>query len=142
MLSRRLIGAVAALVVVSAAAVWLWTDRLTADEVRFVGMWRLGPPVNGLVVTLKLDRRHRCTHEFMHTESGRWWVRDGRIFMDFEPSPVRRSLRPLFERVGIAVRPVGSLSVADFDFGEDATDRAAVTSASLRSKRRPETLEW
>jgi hypothetical protein len=44
--------------------------------------------------------------------------------MDYEPSSGRRSLRPVLARVGITVQPVGSLGVADFDFGGDATDRA------------------
>jgi hypothetical protein len=98
---------------------WLSFNRLTPDEQRLVGTWRLGPR-RPAFITLTLAADHRCERAARYTwgtdtTPGRWWAQDGRIFIDLEPNPVKRALRPVLVRIGLPVTPVGSTAATDFD---------------------------
>jgi hypothetical protein len=121
------------LVAVLIGAVRVWPQRLSPDEEAFVGTWCILPrDSSDDVVTLRLGRDHRCIHSnYWIIEVGRWYVTDGRLYMDYEPSAIRRAFRPVLDRAGIAVRPVGSLDKADFNFsGKASADRGYVRVAA------------
>jgi hypothetical protein len=117
---RRMLLAAALLIAVLSTAFWFWPAELTAEEEPYVGVWRWKKPRFG---TLTFLRDHRCVRQvpmrFPNVSSGRWWVRDGRIFLDFEPNPIWRALRPLLTRLNVPIAPVGSTTTADFDLVGD-----------------------
>jgi hypothetical protein len=92
-------------------------NRPTAEERPFVGTWRLRPGSRGYA-TLTLSANHQCVRRVPAGDpsesTGRWWVRDGTIFLDFEPNPIRRAFRPLLEWLRLPVYAIGSTSTADF----------------------------
>ncbi|HEY1380467.1 MAG TPA: hypothetical protein VGF55_26945 [Gemmataceae bacterium] len=126
---RRLVVVVGVLALVAAGAWWLSVDRLTTDEQRLLGVWHSRLPLPP-VMTLTLTADHRCeVSSYPNVASGRWWVRDATVFLDMEPSPARRSVRPLLDRVGVMVVPVLSLRAADFDLDGTNGHRAHWTRA-------------
>src|SRR6476646_4316445 len=103
MTRRRLILAIVA-TVLCGVAWWLSLDRLSAEERLLVGTWSLGPKARWQFWP---DRRHAYggiqpsgAGEMTESE-GRWFVRDGAVVFDPEPSGLRRSLRPVFSRLGL-----------------------------------------
>jgi hypothetical protein len=120
---RRLVVVACLAVIALAAASRLSLDRLSAEERAFVGVWQFAPygvPARGdaifLVgdrgfwphtIVLAADRTYRVRGEGQEPDPAprRWSVRGGRLVVDHEPSPLRRLLRPLATRVGLAVGP-------------------------------------
>jgi hypothetical protein len=135
MTRRRFLVVAAAAVFAGSAACWLYSDRLTVEEEAFVGEWLLRETygcVNDGPITLKLDRGHDCARFGKDVPSyaatGRWWVRDGHVCLDFEPSGFRRVLRPLMDRFGFAVASVEQMDADNFDFrGTDRTRFVRIT---------------
>src|SRR4029079_11385448 len=111
---RRPIFAIVAAVLVGMAW-WLSLDRLSAEERLLVGTWNLAPNTRW---RFGPDHRHaygRSAVEMTESE-GRWFVRDGAIVFDPEPSELWRSLRPAFRRPGLpdnlpVVAPYGLVSI-------------------------------
>jgi hypothetical protein len=101
-----------------------WPERLTAEEQPFVGTWRLRAARGG-TLTLTFMANHRCVRRTPAVDpieaetSGRWWVRDERIFLDLESNPVSRAFRPLMARLGLPVYDVGSTVTDAFDLAGD-----------------------
>jgi hypothetical protein len=105
MTRRRLILAVCVAAVALGAAWWLFTDRLTAEEQRLVGTWKIAPsPLDGSATwVFGPDRRsYLCLRGQGDREdadeivmSGRWSKRDGVIIVDGEDNSARRVLRPV-----------------------------------------------
>jgi hypothetical protein len=136
---RRLLMTVASLVAVTCAVIWLGSDRLTAEEQPLVGTWRQHPVRRWLSET-RFAPDHRFTQRFYLPDvrsfesTGRWWMRDGQVFMDFEPNPIRRSLRPFLERAGFEVRLLQVCEIADFKtdwpFGQDVFECVGAESAA------------
>jgi hypothetical protein len=112
-MTRRRLVLVAALAVVALGAAWcLSVDRLTAEERRLVGMWRQPDcPVSPEVVVLFFDsdRQFYVAELRLPRRSGSlpavWSVGDGGVVIDPEPSRLRRALRPILTRLGVAVKP-------------------------------------
>jgi hypothetical protein len=123
---RRATLIIVALAAALGTAWWLFIDRLTPYEQRMVGTWRLRQ--RPIFLSLTLSNDHRCSRTARYPSgvsvtSGRWWVRGDQVFLDLEPSFVRRTLRPLLDRLGVSVLPVGSADTSDFDV--DATNERA-----------------
>jgi hypothetical protein len=118
MTRRRLLAMIGIAGLLAGLAWWFWPDRLAAEERPFVGVWTFRQ--SGLLSTLTLTDDHRCIIHVVGIEtpegSGRWWVRDGKFFEDYEPNSVRRALRPLLERLGLRLNPAGSTDSSMFDF--------------------------
>ncbi len=125
---RRLVLAVVVLALVVAVAAW-WSsaDGLTAEERRLVGTWVAGhhPAFGAEVYDLRPDRRWR--HRYAGADGGRdgprWSVRGGRLVLDFEPSPVRRALRPA-ELVGFRFLPAPAFRLVSVSADELQVERA------------------
>jgi hypothetical protein len=137
MARRRIILAACVAVVALGTAWWWYADRLTPEEERLVGTWQLQhveqvsvPPT----VSFGRDRRWawtlRTTTGMRSTITGRWSVRDGRVYLDQEPNPIRRMFRPLLGRLKITVAPVGDYSMTAFDFDGTATYRTTFARAA------------
>jgi hypothetical protein len=112
MTRRRLILAACVAVVALGAAWWLYGDGLTAEERRLVGTWRnLDSRTGEWVGTMTFLPDH--THVYVPrsgqprpgSRSHLWHIRDGAIVFDYEPSAIRRLLRPLAPRLGLSVGP-------------------------------------
>ena len=111
-----LIAVTVILLVGGLSAALLWPDRVTAEERPFVGVWTFRQ--GGLLCTITLTADHQCIIRDPNNDTlgaGRWWVRDGQFFEDYEPSSVRRVLRPLARTLGLTVRPAGSAESTVFD---------------------------
>jgi hypothetical protein len=46
-------------------------------------------------------------------QSGRWWFKNGTLTLDQEPSPIRRSLRPILLRAGMSVQAIAYIQQAE-----------------------------
>ncbi len=101
---------VAGAAVVLGAAWWLSYDRLSAEEQLLVGRWTYEDwQEKGLTRTAEFrpDRWCACPTDPAPRGAPCWWsVRDGAVVFDFEPSRLRRALRPLASLLGLSVRPV------------------------------------
>ncbi|HEY1376815.1 MAG TPA: hypothetical protein VGF55_08470 [Gemmataceae bacterium] len=109
MTRRRLVLVVAAAAVVAGAGWWLSLDRLSAEERPLVGTWAyedwdkpgvmrtavFGPDRVCVCPTDAAPRGDRCS----------WSVRGGAVVFDYEPSRLRRLLRPVAPLLGLAVKP-------------------------------------
>ena len=84
------------------AAWWLLSDGLSAEERRLVGTWRYrktanGPLSGGLV--LLPDGQFRTPIG----GPGWWYVWDGDLVLDHEPSQLKRAVRPVLSYLGLPV---------------------------------------
>jgi hypothetical protein len=109
MTRRRLILAVCVAAVIFGVAWWLSLDRLSAEEQPLVGTWAyedwLAPGVTR-VAEFRSDRGCLCPTDASPRGSPcRWSVRGGAIVFDYEPSGLRRALRPVAPLLGLAARP-------------------------------------
>jgi hypothetical protein len=114
---RRLVTVAAVAALAAGLAWWLWPDRLSTVEQPFVGVWRLRGANQDLTFTLAADHRmHMPAGAIGPTETtGGWWVRNGKAYFDYEPSPLRRAFRPLCTRLGMPLGPVLDSDPAAFD---------------------------
>jgi hypothetical protein len=115
--------AVVAVVAVTGTAVWFWPHPLTKDEEPFVGTWTMW--ITPKAGTITLLTNHRLVARFGNgpmasLDSGAWWVRDGDVFLDYDPNPVRRTLRPVLERVGVGQSPILIFHSDEFYLGKDS----------------------
>jgi hypothetical protein len=118
---RRLLLVVLILLGVSGVFPLLRKDLLTAEEARYVGRWEMDHR-SELALSLRPDHSCSCSIPgmvFGSDTAGRWWVRDGNVFLDFEPNPIYRGLRPLLTRLGLPVRMVLHVDTSEFGFGPD-----------------------
>jgi hypothetical protein len=125
MARRRLVIGVLVLAALSVEVfLSLNLSGLTAEERRLVGVWRtpMSTETPETVVTVFTADGRAYSAELRDlkptSESvGWWWIRDGRIIMEYEPSAVRRALRPALARMRVKVqgqpRPVGLEWVSD-----------------------------
>ncbi len=109
---RQLVVAVGTVALVAAGGWWLSLDRLSAEERRLVGTWQQSDPRTGewwVRMVLAPDRRvWLCSPDepdVLHLAQPGWAVRGGSFSGNDEPNPVRRVLRPLARRLGLAAYP-------------------------------------
>jgi hypothetical protein len=133
---RRAIHGVLLLAAV-AAAWWLLSDGLTAEERRLVGAWRRHDESVGsfgmYVLTLDPDRTARMTALGMPWRAEvppyDWDVKGGVIVVEPEPNFIRRAVRPVAGLTGVRVRAAGRATLEwqsddEMDFVGAAGDRA------------------
>lgn len=109
MTRRRFILAACAVVVALGATWWLSAERLTAEEQRLVGTWRLTPdPIEGHGIwTLKADHTYDLRRwssrigQLGYDASGRWNLRGGAIVLEGEPDAIRRVVQRLLSVAGL-----------------------------------------
>jgi hypothetical protein len=114
---RRRLILVAALLLLFCGLFVSWPDTLADEEQALVGTWQTREGCDGWSLTFTAN--HKClrhTPRSYPTQStGRWWVSGGQVFLDFEPNPLRRALRPLLIRLGLPVTSVGSTDKEFFE---------------------------
>jgi hypothetical protein len=110
MARRRLVVVIAVAALAVGAAWWVFSDRLSAEERWLVGMWRQPDcPVSPEIVVsfFDSDRQFYVAALREPRRSGSppacWSIRDGTVVIDPEPSRLRRALRPILPRLGVAV---------------------------------------
>src|SRR2546430_854522 len=118
----RLVLAVIAMAVV-AVAWWASGDGLSADEERLVGTWIPRTPRWENDDTMRLARDRSCAYvnpngsiktylggdgsRIRAYPPARWYAYGGVLVIDYEMNSFRRALRPVADRIGLAVRPMG-----------------------------------
>ncbi|HEY1381365.1 MAG TPA: hypothetical protein VGF55_31480 [Gemmataceae bacterium] len=114
---RRLFVVAASTLLALGLVWWVFSDPLSADERALVGAWRLKTPTAGRDSLLVFRADRTCTWttwagpgraRATAVEVARWSVRGGRLVLDYEPNMARRLLRPIGDRIGVDVQPVGS----------------------------------
>jgi hypothetical protein len=118
-MTRRPVILVAFTALVGGLAWMSSSSYLTPEERALVRTWRFGLR-RPAFITLTFAADHRCERAARYPwgtdiTPGRWWARDGRVFLDLEPNPIKRGLRPVLVRLGLSVTPVGSTAATDFD---------------------------
>jgi hypothetical protein len=114
MTRRRFILAAYSAAVVLGAAWWVFSNGLTAEERSLVGTWRINSAsAMGDRIEFKSDRTCEWNAHTSHERNGAassysacWSIQDGRLFLDYEPNPFRRSLRPLGRRIEVTSAPL------------------------------------
>jgi len=109
MTRRRLILAIVAAVLFGVAW-WLSLYRLSAKERLLVGTWISGPNSGSGSSRWHFWPDRRCAYGrsqpgravAMVEWGGRWFIRDGVVVFDGEPSAVLRTVRPGLRRLGLA----------------------------------------
>ena len=116
MFFRRLCLAAALLLLISGIFVF-WSYQLTAEEQAYVGTWHFRLSCDPW--SLKFAADHRCIRHCPGGDpagsTGLWWVRNGTIYLDFEPNPLRRAFRPLLVRLGLPAISEGFVDKAEFE---------------------------
>jgi hypothetical protein len=110
---RRLIVVLVALALLAGWVSWhMSADRLSTEEQRLVGTWRISdyrPDRPVVVFCVAANRRYEMWldryGERTDRRCGIWYMAGGELVIDLEMSPVRRALRPVgrFVRVRSAV---------------------------------------
>src|SRR5215207_4300501 len=103
---RRLIVVATVAGLALGAAWWLLDDRLSAEERRLVGAWRTRNPPPGTtdLIVFHPDRRCFSGPPNLRDPSAlpcHWYLRNGLLVIDHEPSGLRRAVRPVFIRFGL-----------------------------------------
>jgi hypothetical protein len=88
---------------------WLSLDRLSAEERLLVGTWTFNGKSGTGRSHMYLGADRRCAFPWFepHVGSslsewwGRWFVRNGLIVFDGEPSAVSRAFRPVVRAIGL-----------------------------------------
>jgi hypothetical protein len=116
-MTRRRLALAAALLLLICSPIVFRPDSLTTEEECFVGAWRTRDVRYVWSFTLAADHRVYFDEGAIIPLGGvgRWWVRNGMLYIDCEPDPVRRTLRPLLNRIGVSVIPVRAVDTANFD---------------------------
>ncbi|HEY1375407.1 MAG TPA: hypothetical protein VGF55_01355 [Gemmataceae bacterium] len=114
---RRRLAVVVGLLalVVAGAAWWLFSPALSANERALVGTWLLKSSTSGAAPRMDF-RAERTGTSWVGPPQGavipldfaRWSLWGDRLTLDYEPSAVRRALRPVAGGIGVATRPVSS----------------------------------
>jgi hypothetical protein len=107
---RRLIVIVTAFVTIAAGvASWWWPRRLSAEEQKFVGLWRYTAQSdpNARLMEFTPDRRVR----WRNTDQDDWviahWSLTGdKLAIDHELDPVGRAVRPIARYIGARINGV------------------------------------
>jgi hypothetical protein len=113
---RRLLALVVASLLVACGFV-LWShDPLTSGERPFLGTW-LSRGANRHTMTFTADHQvFFPAGAIQPTQfTGEWRVRNGKVYFDYEPSRLRRALRPLLAWFGVAMGPVLESDTTNFD---------------------------
>jgi hypothetical protein len=108
MTCRRLILAIVA-AVLCGMAWWLSLDRLSAEERLLVGTWTYGGKSGVGACGMRFWPNRHCAFGKADRDGtlsldewfGRWFVRDGVVKFDGEPSAVSRAFRPVVRTVGL-----------------------------------------
>jgi len=105
---RRLILAIVAAVLVGMAW-WLSLDRLSAEERLLVDTWIYEGKSANVRRTMRIGPDRQCAFasspplngHYLFDSSARWFVREGAVLFDREPSAVRRTIRPVLRAIGL-----------------------------------------
>src|SRR5438876_10221198 len=108
MTRRRLILAIVAAVPFGMGW-WLSLDRLSAEERLLVGTWTFDGKSGTGRNKMYLGPDRRCAFPWYEPNVGHclaewfgpWFVRDGAVVFDSEPSAVRRTVRPILQSLRV-----------------------------------------
>jgi hypothetical protein len=108
MTRRRLTLAIVA-TVFCGAAWWLSLDRLSAEERLVVGTWIYDGTSPNVRPAMRIGPDRQCAFasapprdgHYQLNSSALWYVRDGAVVFDREPSAIRRTVRPVLHAIGL-----------------------------------------
>jgi hypothetical protein len=121
---RWLIAVSAVLALITAgAAWWVFSPAHSANERALVGTWLLKSSTCGAAPRMEFRAdRTGTSWVFLGGPPGagtvlpwdfaRWSLSGDWLTLDYEPSAVRRALRPVAGRIGVAARPVSSAQLS------------------------------
>jgi hypothetical protein len=93
-------------------------DRLTVEEQRLVGKWRLAVPIAKIEGRFEFEADHWCEWSsrrpdeagFTCDGTARWSLHNGVMVLDNEPNFIRRVPRPLQPRIGLDAAPLQTIT--------------------------------